>query len=215
MAIELTAEKRSVFGKKLSKARMEGKLPAVYYGAKEKTTSVFLLSKDFKKALSEAGETTIISLKIGNDIKDVLIHDIFYDPVRGEPTHVDFYVVEKNKKITVSVPLKFIGASIAIKELGGTLVKVMHEFEVETIPSKIPHEIVIDISNLKNFENRIAIKNINLPEGVEVIGDSEDIVALVSEPKAEEEEEADRADLSQIEVEKKGKQEEEVEEKDK
>lgn len=212
MTIELAAEKREIFGKKLAKARKEGKLPGVFYSGKEETTPIFLSDRDFKKALKEAGETTVISLKIGSDTKDVLIHDVSYDPVKSEPTHVDFYVVEKGKKITVSVPLEFTGVAPAVKELSGTLVKVMHEIEVETIPSNIPHEIEVDISGLKDFESQIAIKDLKLPNGVEATDDPEETVALVSEPKGEEEEEETTADFSQIEVEKKGKREEEGEE---
>jgi len=208
MVIELSAEKRDIFGKKLKNARKEGKLPAVYYGSKEKSTPVFISAKDFKKVLKEAGETTLVSLKMGKDSKDVLIHEISFDPVKDEPIHVDFYAIEKGQKVTVTIPLEFVGVSPAVKELGGILIKVTHELEVEADPTFIPHKIEVDISSLVNFESQIAIKDLKLPEGVIATHEALDIIAAIQEAK-EEEEPAPEIDLAQIEVEKKGKKEEE------
>lgn len=209
--LTLEAKKRDTLGKKVKAIRDDGGLPAVMYGPKEATTPITIPAKEFGVVWKEAGETTVVSLKMEGGDKDVMIHEVSVDPVKGTPLHVDFYAIEKGKKIEVSVPLEFVGTPPAVKELGGTLVKVLHELEVEALPTNIPHELTVDVSGLVDFESHIAVKDISLPEGVEAKVDPEETVALVAEPKEEEEEEEAPVDFSQVEVEKKGKQEEEGE----
>jgi len=210
--LKLEAKKRDIVGKKVKTIRDNGGLPAVLYGPKEDTTSITIPAKDFLVVWKEAGETTVVSLKIEGGDKDVMIHDVSVDPLNGTPVHVDFYAIEKGKKVEVSVPLEFIGVAPAVKELGGTLVKVLHELEVEALPNNIPHELTVDISSLVDFESHIAVKDIKLPEGVSAKNDPNETITLVSQPKDEEdEEESASVDFSQVEVEKKGKQEKEEE----
>lgn len=203
----LTIESRSVLGKKAKKLNVTGKIPAVFYGKKESATPISLAVRDFEKAWKEAGESTVVTLKgVGAD-KQALIHEVDVDPVRGIPRHVDFYIVEKGQKVQVAVPLEFIGVSPAEKSLGGTLMKVLHEVEVEGDLANMPHRLTIDISSLKNFEDQILCQDIILPEGVVLITPGEEVAALVTAAQEEMAEEAP-VDLSSIEVEKKGKQEE-------
>ena len=97
--------------------------------------------------------------------------------------------------------------SAAVKDLGGTLIKVMHELEIESLPKDLPHEISVDISTLKDFSSVVHVKDITLPTGVVFVSSPSEIVASVAEPrKIEEEVVAAPVDLSTIEVEKKGKE---------
>lgn len=185
--------------------RGEGLLPAVLYGPKEETASIGVVAKDFKKVLHEAGESAIIELVGVGNPKEALIHDVAFHPVTDEPLHADFYVIEKDKKLTVSVPLEFEGTSPAVKGKGGTLVKVLHELEIEVLPRDLPHEIKVDISSLTDFDSQIAVKDLTLPEGVTPTADSEEVVASVAAPKSAEEMEANESvsdvDMSAVEVE--------------
>jgi large subunit ribosomal protein L25 len=147
---------------------------------------------------------------MGTEKKDVLIHDVSYDPVRDLPIHVDLYAVDKDKKLRVHVPVEFTGVSSAVKELGGTLVKVLHEVEVECLPGNIPHEFTVDISSLTTFDSQISAGDLVLPAGVALITPVEEILAAVAKPTDETAEvSAEAPDFSKIEVEKKGKKEEE------
>ena len=130
-------------------------MPAVFYGPKEETTPVTISEKDFVKVWREAGESSVIELSGVGDAKEVLIHEVDVDPVSGTPRHADFYVIEKGKKVTVGIPLTFEGVAPAVKELGGILVKVMHEIEIEVMPKDLPHDIVVDISSPKHFDSQI------------------------------------------------------------
>lgn len=210
---KLAAEKRDKTGKALRGLRKDGKLPAIFYGPKEAATSIAVSAKEFVKMWEEAGESSVIELSGIGDTKDVLIQEVDVDPVTGTPRHADFYVIEKGKKVTVRVPFEFTGVSPAVKDLGGILVKVLHEVEIEVMPKDLPHDIKVDTSSLVDFESQIKIKDLKLPESAEATDDSEEVVALVSEAKEEEELPVEAPDLSSIEVEKKGKVDEEGDEK--
>jgi large subunit ribosomal protein L25 len=164
----------------------------------------------FDKAFKEAGESNTIRLTLPEGALDVLIHEVQLDPVKHIPMHADFLVVDMNKPIEVMVPLEFIGVSPAVKGGLGVLTKVMHEIELKGLPKNMPHAVEVDISSLVTLENQIHVKDIKLPTGVETLADEEDVVALVAAIK-EEVEEVTPIDLSSIEVEKKGKKEEEGE----
>ncbi len=202
--ITLEVEKRDA-KENLAKIRKEGKIPAVFYGKKEKSTPIKLPFAIFEKTLKTAGETSIIHLK-GEGINiDALIHEVDLDPVTDKPRHADFYAIEKDKKLEVKIPLEFTGVAPAVKDLGGILVKVMHEMEIEALPKDLPHTITVDISTLANFESVITAADIKLPHGVELKVKPTEIVASVYEPKDEVVEEKP-VDLSAIEVQKKGKE---------
>ena len=118
---------------------------------------------------------------------------------------------EKGKKIEVNIPLAFVGVSPAVKDLGGNLVKVMHEITIEASPENLPHEIEVDISALTTFDSVILAKDITLPKGVSLATEEDEVVASVSAPRGDEPEEpAVAPDLSAIEVVKKGKKDEEA-----
>lgn len=213
MTITIAAEKRERKSK-LGSLREAGFLPAVYYGRKQESTPIQIKKADFLKAWKNAGESTVIKLNTKEGDLEALIHNVDLDPITDEPRHADFYVFEKGHKVEISIPIEFEGISPAVKELGGVLVKVMHELQVKAEPANLPHEIIVDISSLVNFESQILAKDIKLGAGVELAQDPDDVVVLVSEAKEEVIEETVAPDLSQIEVEKKGKKEEEATEAD-
>lgn len=204
----IKASKRDL-GIKLDALRKSGKIPAVFYGAGKDTTSVTLSNIEFKKIWREAGESSAVKVSIpGGDI-DVLIHEVQVDPVTDEPIHVDFLAIDMKKKIQVQVPLVFEGISNAVKNGLGNLVKVLHEIEVEALPADLPHNLIVDISKLETLENSIIVSDIKLPAGVVVITNGADVVASIVAQVEEKEEVVPPVDLSAIEVEKKGKKEEE------
>lgn len=205
MAITLKVEKRDVKAS-VEDLRKAGKMPAVFYGKKEASTPIAISLVDFVKAYKQAGESTVVILKGEGVEVESIIHDMDLHPVTGKPIHADFYVFEKGKKIKVDVPLEFVGVAPAIKELGGTLIKVLHDVEVEALPKDLPHKLEVDISALVDFKSVIAAKSIKLPSGVALAISEDEIVASVAEPKEEVEEVAAPVDLSAIEVEKKGKE---------
>lgn len=201
--VTLTVKKRDT-KENLYNLRKGGNIPAVFYGPKEDATPITISQVDFDKVWRDAGESTVITLKSDSGDHDAMIHDVDRDPVTGKSRHVDFYVIEKGKKIKVHVPVELDGIAPAVKELGGILVKVLHEIEVEALPKDLPHLLHADVSGLVDFEGHVVASEIKLPAGVSLITKSDEIVALVSAPREEKEEVV--VDLASIEVEKKGKE---------
>jgi len=212
--MELLANIRQQEGEK---TRKEGKIPAILYGHKIDNLQLEINYLDFEKLYREAGENTVIDLKIGNDSRNVLIHDVQRDVLTNKPMHIDFYQVRMDEKITVSVPLVFVGESSAVKDLAGVLVCNVHEVEVEALPKDLPHEITVDISAIKNFDDHIYIKDLPVSKQVEIMDEPESIVASVVPPRSEEElaslEEKPEEKVGEIKVEaeekKKAKEDEE------
>jgi large subunit ribosomal protein L25 len=160
------------------KEKIEGMMPAVMYGAHAKTTSIFVDKIEFKKVLKNAGESTIITLT-GDSSENILIHDVQMDPVAYEPIHADLYVVEKGQKVHVNLPIRFVGDAPAVK-LGGNVVKVMQEISLEADPSKLPHDIEVDLSKLIDLQSNITVGDIKLPSGVTLFHiTAEDVIASV------------------------------------
>ena len=189
--------------------RKVGEIPAIFYGKKEESTSISVKLNDFIKVWREAGESSVITLKGDIGEKDALVYDVDIDPLTNTPRHADFYVFEEGHELEVNVPLEFVGTSPAVKEMGGTLVKVIYEITIKAMPKNLPHELEVDIGGLVDFESQILAKDVKLPEGVTLVEKPEEVIALVEEIKEEVEEAPAEIDLSSIEVEKKGKQEEE------
>ena len=202
----LNVEKRGKNG--LEGLRSGGFIPAVFYGRKEESTPISISLKEFNNIWKDAGESSVISLHGKDKDVDALIHDVQIDSVTDKPVHVDFYVIEKDRKITVPVQIEFVGESPAEKA-GLVLVKVLHEIEVESLPANLPQHIEVDLSVLVDAESQVLIKDLILPNGVVATAEPEEVVTSVSEARQEELEEPTEApDMSSIEVEKKGKTEE-------
>jgi large subunit ribosomal protein L25 len=213
--ITLTAKLRKETGKKVKGLRLNGTLPAVVYGPKMKPENLELVFRDFEKIYQQAGESSLISLEVDKKKFMVLIHQVQLDHITSKPLHVDFLQPSLTEDIQAKVPLVFVGEAPAVKELGGTFVKNVSELEIKALPEKLPHEIQVDITVLKSFEDSILVKNIILPEGVKVQKGQEDIIAFVAQLEKVEEElqkpiEEKVEEVGKVEKEKKEKEEAEV-----
>lgn len=184
-------------------------MPAVYYAGGKPAVAISVPLNEFKKVWHKAGESSAVKIMIEGKAVDVLIHDVQNHPITDEPIHADFLVIDMNKKIEVSVPLEFTGVSGAVKSGLGILVKVLHEIDVEALPKDMPHEIFVDISKLETVEDAVVVSDLKVPAGVTIKNDMDSVVASIVAQKEEKEESAP-VDLASIEVEKKGKKEEEA-----
>jgi len=167
--------------------RKGGVVPAVFYGPKEKSTPIAVEARKLEHIWKEAGETTIVTLKGLGEDKDTLIHDAQVHPVTGRLLHIDFYVLEKGKKVKIKVPLEFVGSASAEKA-GHIIVKALHEVEIEVAPQELPHSLAVDLSRLSNVGDHIAVKDIALPQSATLITIPEEIVVSVKEFIEEKEE---------------------------
>lgn len=139
-----------------------------------------------EKVLKDVGENSLLELEVaGGEVRPVIIHAVQTDPVHDQLTHVDFLQVRLDQKIKAEVPLVFVGEAAAVKELDGVLVKSLQHIEVEALPQNLPHNIEVDISGLKTFEDHITIEAVKAPAGVKILTSAEQIVASVVPPRSE------------------------------
>ena len=192
--------------------RANGEVPGVVYGPKQEPAIIKIDSKTLDKVLKEAGESTVIELAGLDKPIDVLVKDVSFDPVKQQLVHVDFYAMEKGKEMHVQVPLHFTGVAPIEEDGAGTVTKILHEVEVVCKPKDLPSHFDVDLSVLKSVEDKILISDLIVPAGVKIEEDLEESVAVVSEARQQEEvEESAEIDMSAIEVEQKGKTEEDEE----
>ncbi|MFH1598341.1 MAG: 50S ribosomal protein L25 [Patescibacteria group bacterium] len=212
--IELKASQREETGKKVSNLRSSGKMPAVLYGHKVKNINLVINYVDFTDTYQRAGESTLVDLII-DDKKPVkvLIQEVQADTVSGQLVHADFHQVRMDEKITTEIGIKFEGEALAEKELDGILVKNFDKIKVECLPQYLIHEVTVDVSSLKTFEDEIKIKDLSVPKEINVLDSADEIVAHVLPPKSEEELQKElegevEEKVDEVEVEEKGKAEE-------
>ncbi len=211
--IEIHVQPREIIGRASRGLRRQGILPGVLYGNNFQARNIQLPLKEFQKVYTEAGESTLIYLKLDDESYPVIIHDVAVDAVRDSYIHVDFYKVRLDEKIHAKIPVEFVGESPAVKDFGGILVKNITEVEVEGFPQDLPHNFTVDLSVLKNIKDQLTVADLKVPAGIELKAKPEEIIMLVQEPISEEQLKAEletaAPSTEDVEVIKKEKKEEE------
>ncbi len=181
--VELKAEPRTATGKGANrKLRATGRVPAVVYGHGEQTRSVSVDAHALSRLMAEVHvESTIIDLDVSGEAPvRTLVREIQSHPYRGDVLHIDFYQIHAGEAITLSVPLRFVGAAPGVKA-GGMLSHAIDEVEVRCLPDAIPDFLEVDISAL-DIGDSVHVDAIPLPEGVELLEDAERTVCSVLPP---------------------------------
>lgn len=188
--VSIDVELREGRGKETNRRlRAAGRIPAVVYGHGIDPVALSLdpAQLDRKLRASHAGMNTLIDLTGVGALKGrtVLVKEIQREPIRGWPTHADFYAINVNETIEVEVPIHLKGDSPGVS-LGGVIEHVLRELELECLPNAIPDEIIADVSNL-GIGDSLHVSDLVLPEGVELLTDATLSVVSVMMPKSVEE----------------------------
>lgn len=187
-SMTLEASARTALGRRAKTVRAEQLIPAVMYGHGVEARTISVPFQKFRKVLAEAGTSSLVDIVVdGAAPVKAVIKEVQVNPLTMSPIHIDFHQVNMKEKMTANIPLSFVGDSVAVKALGGTLVKSLDHVEVECLPADLPHEIVVDISRLSTFDDKITVGSLELPKGVEVMNEAEAMVAFVEAPLSEEE----------------------------
>jgi large subunit ribosomal protein L25 len=212
-----------------NRLRASGKIPAVFYGPGKsgKAKDAVAVSVDPKAVMrilhSDSGANTLINLKLDGSETRVMLREYQLDPVTHHLLHADFYELAMDKAITVSVPVQVKGEASGVKQQGGLLDFVTREIEVECLPTDIPDQIDIDVSELM-LHQAIRVRDLPAHPKWKAVSDPDTMLVHVVMPKAEEEPAAETAEAvagaapaapAEPEVIKKGKTEEKVEEEKK
>lgn len=198
--LSLKLDERTVHGKKVSKLRQEGIVPAVVYGADMEPISVQVEDGVFTKLYRQAGTYTPVHLTIGSKTKIAMIKDIDRDPVRGSVRHVSFHAVNAKEPVIAEVPVHLVGEGESEAEKAGLIVlQALEKVEVKALPMDLPEAVEVSIVALKDAGDKVTLGDAKLPKGVEFVehesghGDDEDeekpritdlTVASVYEPAA-------------------------------
>jgi large subunit ribosomal protein L25 len=194
-SFELVAEFRETQGKGASRRlRHEGKVPAILYGGHSEARALTLSHQKLAIMLeNERFYSTILSLKVGDQTQAAILKDVQRHPYKNAIVHIDFQRVEDNEKIRMSIPLHFVGASVApgVKTQGGMVSHMRNEVEVSCLPKDLPEFIEVDLSGLSINES-IHLSQLKIPDGVELIALAKEDAAVVAihSPRAEEPEPA-------------------------
>jgi large subunit ribosomal protein L25 len=189
--IFLDAELRSELGKaKVKYLREKGFIPAVVYSEGKASKALKVSHRQLVRLVHQHRlENAVINLKIKDDNKQkarsCLIKEIQYDPVKDDIIHVDFNEISLTKAIKIKVPVVAKGEPIGVKQEGGSLEHILWEIEVECLPTDIPKEIEVDVSQLK-IGDTIHLKDITFPPKIKVLDSPEAILLSVAAPIKEE-----------------------------
>jgi large subunit ribosomal protein L25 len=172
------------------KLRESGRIPAVIYGGKDKPKSVELNAREMGDLIHEsASENLLVDLAVKDDSKAkrlALVQEVQHHPLSGKVLHVDFHEVSETEKVTIMVPVETVGEAAGVKNSGGVLEHVLFKLKVRALPKDLPEQINIDVSGLE-LNKTIHIGEIQVPEGVEILGGKNVPVVSVAAPRAEEE----------------------------
>jgi len=170
------------------KLRQGGEIPAVLYGHGRDPQSITVNAREMDRLLGQfSAGSTVIELNVGGIVAKTLIREIQRHPVKRNILHLDFQQLVAGEKITVSIPLKFVGTSDGVRNSGGILEEIMHVVHLRVDPSSIQNHIDVDVTPL-TIGHSIHVRDLTLPEGVAVLDEPGATVCVCAAPKTATEE---------------------------
>jgi len=192
-------------------ARRQGKVPGVFYLKNEKNIPIEVEALDLRP-LVYTSESRIVDLQLNDGSSELcVLREVQFDPITDEVMHFDLMGLIRGQKIVFEVPVLLQGTAVGVKS-GGVLTQILHRVEVECMPKDLPEHISADITHLEAGDT-LTVSELRI-EGVEILNDPEQPVAIVGHPRVEEEpgeEEEVLDEEAEPEVIGKGKEEEEEE----
>lgn len=158
---QLLVSPRTITGSKVKQLRKNNIIPANIYNRNADSISIQVDSKTFSKLYSEIGQSSVVDLHIqGSNAKHpCFIADVQYNPITNKINHIDFRQVSLKEKVTLNVPIEFVGESLAVKD-GAMLVTLISELEVEALPTEVPESIIADITKLQTVDDEILVSDL-------------------------------------------------------
>ena len=188
--VPLEARMRKTTGKQAAKRlRREGWVPAILYGSDSANVALELGLKTLDDVLRHhAGEHLMVELNIAGRKRAVaaLMREVQHHPVTGEIVHIDFQKVSLRKRISVEVPLAFVGVPVGVRNQMGILDHVLREVQIECLPDNLPERLEVDVSGL-GIGQSIHVSDLVFEKG-RILSDPSLIVATVLAPRVIKEE---------------------------
>ncbi len=181
----LSAEARTETGKGVArKLRAAGRVPAVVYGHAREAQALSLQTRELEKLLSSISTgSTVVELTLGGATTKTLIREVQRHPFKKQILHVDFQELVAGEKVTVEIPLVFVGIPEGVRLSGALLEQILHSIEVLVDPANIPNHIDVDVTNLA-MGHSLHVNELSLPAGLEVLTEQDATVCAVVAPRA-------------------------------
>lgn len=183
--IELQANARTESGTAaMGRLRRAGSIPGVLYGRKRENANIQVDGKTFTRIIDHsASDNILVNLQIGGAAQLALVQEVQHDHLKGGILHVDFHAIAMDEDIHADVPVETVGTAAGVK-FGGQLELLLHKLEVHCLPKDLPERITVDVSAL-NVGEAIHVRELKLPEGVNVRLDGDVVVVMLQEPKVD------------------------------
>src|SRR6266542_2601828 len=183
---ELNVAPRRVLGKKVKILRRGGLSPANIYGHNVESQAIQVGTDELKHVLKSAGRNEIVYLHLdGHDPRPTFVRDIQQHPVTDAIQHVDFLQISLREKVRADVPIHLVGLSPAVDTYGGILMHGLDHVTVEALPTEVPSFLEIDVSPLTEINQALHVSDLDLPDGITLLTDVEQVVAKVAPPAVE------------------------------
>lgn len=180
----LHAEVRTVLGKQVKRLRKEGRVPAVVHQPGQESQHITLRTNEFLSVYSQVGTSGIIELHVkGGRPIHTLCRQVERDPISGQVRHVVLRHIRMTEKVTVEIPLHFVGEAPAARAFGGAVLTLRDHVRVEARPADLVPSIEVDLSMLEMLEDKITFGDLPIPSTLEIVDDPEEVVATVAPPK--------------------------------
>jgi large subunit ribosomal protein L25 len=183
--ITLVAETGRTTGSRPSnRLRAAGKIPGVVYGHGSDPTSVAVVWRELRAALSgEAGMNALLSLEVDGEQHLAIVKDVQRNPIQHTVSHVDFLLINRDEELSIDVPVILVGEAVELAREDGIVEHLLFSLTVNAKPNAIPNEITIDISELR-LGDSVRVGDIVLPAGVTTDVDAEETVVGTSITRA-------------------------------
>ncbi len=183
--IELKLEQRNVQGKAVQTIRQNGYVPAVMYGQGVEAQSVMAQSGPLLKVYRDAGKRQPIELQLEGKKRLAMIKTADFDPVKHTLRHVAFHVVNQNESVTTEVPIVIAGAGETPAEKAGLVVLTTIDVaQIEALPRDLPENLQAPGERLAEIGDHLSMSDLEVPSGVTLLSDAEQVIATVYEPSA-------------------------------
>jgi large subunit ribosomal protein L25 len=201
--ITLEASRRDVIGKKVKNLRHEGKLPAIIYGKEIEPQPILLDLRETTRILRGVSQATVLTIKVDGEDYTCLVRERQRGVLTGVYEHLDFLAISMTETVRTQVNVFVEGRSPAEEEFGAIVVTGADNVEVQALPGDLPESLIVDVSILTGVGDTITVADLDLPEGIEILSEPTEMLAVVTMPaqEIEEEEEEELVDELELDVE--------------
>jgi large subunit ribosomal protein L25 len=182
--LELSAEPRDVFGKHVRRLRRQGLVPLNVYGHGD-SRPIQAPSRALELLLAHGGRTGLITIAVDGHSETALLKEIQRDPRSGQLLHLEFQAVSMTESVTSTVPIRFVGESIAVTKMSGILSHPRTEVHVTARAADLPDALEVDLSGIVELNGSIKVSDLPESSSYKVVDSPDEVLAMVQPPKEE------------------------------